>query len=107
MIGLPPTAPFLSKWFMLEGNMAAHHWFALGVILLSTVLNASYFLHIIYRAFWRAPPAPDAAHPLHGEGPLPVVIALTITAGLTLGLFVYPDVVFALATAVLPGEVSP
>jgi len=101
MIGLPPTAPFLSKWFMLEGYLGAEHRFALGVILISTVLNASYFLPIVWRAFFR--PVPEGSHP-HGEGPLPSVIALTVTAAMTVGLFLYPDAVFSFAGAVLPGE---
>ncbi|MEM1344527.1 MAG: proton-conducting transporter membrane subunit [Pseudomonadota bacterium] len=104
MIGLPPTAPFLSKWFMLEGYTSAEHSFALGVILISTVLNAGYFLPIVWRAFWRAAPAPTPDHPAHGEGPLPAVAALTVTAAMTVALFLYPDVVYALASAVLPAE---
>ena len=28
MIGLPPTAGFVSKWFMLSGAMAAGQWVA-------------------------------------------------------------------------------
>jgi len=101
MIGLPPTAPFLSKWFMLEGYLGAEHRFALGVILISTVLNASYFLPIVWRAFWRPVPAGSAPH---GEGPLASVLALTVTAAMTVALFVYPDLVLALAGAVLPAE---
>ena len=101
MIGLPPTAPFLSKWFMLEGYLGAEHRFALAVILISTVLNAAYFLPIVWRAFWR--PVPAGSHP-HGEGPMASVLALTVTAGLTLALFIYPDIVLALASAALPAE---
>ncbi len=101
MIGLPPTAPFLSKWFMLEGYLSAEHLFAFGVIVLSTVLNACYFLPILHRAFFREAPLPSAAHPVHGEGPWPSVVALTVTAGFTLLLFLFPDTVHRLALAVV------
>ena len=54
MIGLPPTAGFMCKWYMLSGAMAGAHWVALAVIVGSTLLNAGYFLPIVYRAFFRA-----------------------------------------------------
>lgn len=101
MIGLPPTAGFLSKWFMLSGAWQGENWVALVVIILSTCLNTAYFLPIIYRAFWLAPPAPDDDRPAHGEGPPPVVIALTITAALTVILFVMPDISFNLASQMM------
>ena len=101
MIGVPPTAGFVSKWFMLTGATAAENWVALGVIVVSTGLNAAYFLPIVWRAFWRPAPAPDAHRPAHGEGPLPVVLALTLTALGTLALFFFPGPVLDLARAVI------
>jgi multicomponent Na+:H+ antiporter subunit D len=106
MIGVPPTAGFLSKWFMLSGGMAAGNWVAVGVIIVSTCLNASYFLPIIYKAFFRAPPAATPGHPAHGEGPFPVVLALTITALGILAMFFFPEVPFALAQALVGQEVA-
>ncbi len=100
MIGLPPAAGFISKWYMLSGAMAAQHWLAVGVIAVSTLLNAGYFLPIIYRAFFVAPTAPAGDHghdTVHGEAPLPMVIALSITAAATVVLFFLPDVPLALA----------
>ena len=94
MIGLPPAAGFVSKWFMLSGAMSEAHWFAVLVIVSSTLLNAGYFVPIIYRAFFRAP---DARHAAHGEAPLPMVIALCATAVGTVILFFVPDVPLALA----------
>ena len=32
MIGLPPAAGFISKWYMLSGAMAGSHWIAVAVI---------------------------------------------------------------------------
>jgi multicomponent Na+:H+ antiporter subunit D len=96
MIGLPPAAGFVSKWYLVSGAVSQQAWFALGVVLLSTLLNAGYFLPILWRAFFRPLPADAAAHP-HGEAPLPIVLALTFTAGGTLALFFFPDVPLALA----------
>src|SRR5690606_27990826 len=62
MIGLPPTAGFLGKWFILQGAMTIEQWFVVAVIVASTVLNAMYFLPIIVTAFLREPaPAAGAA----------------------------------------------
>ena len=55
MIGVPPTAGFLGKWFILTGAMQTANWLAVGVIVVSTVLNAGYFLPIVFRAFFREP----------------------------------------------------
>jgi multicomponent Na+:H+ antiporter subunit D len=98
MIGLPPTAGFISKWYMLSGAMAAQHWVVVAVIIVSTLLNAGYFLPIVYRAFFvpaskvERPPE----HP-HGEAPWPMVLALCATAAATVLLFFVPDVPLALA----------
>jgi multicomponent Na+:H+ antiporter subunit D len=102
MIGLPPAAGFVSKWYMLSGAMAAQHWVAVTVIVGSTLLNAGYFLPIVYRAFFVAPAHDAHDHP-HGEAPLPMVIALTVTAAATVLLFFLPDVPLALARQMLAG----
>ncbi len=96
MIGLPPAAGFISKWYLVSGAMSQGAWLALVVVLLSTLLNAAYFLPIVYRAFFR-PLSAEAEHHPHGEAPLPIVLALTFTAAGTLALFFFPDVPLALA----------
>jgi multicomponent Na+:H+ antiporter subunit D len=100
MIGLPPAAGFVSKWYMLAGAVAVSQWMVVAVIIVSTLLNAGYFLPIVYRAFFRAPVTPDDGHP-HGEAPLPMVIALTATAAGTVLLFFLPDVPLGLARQIL------
>lgn len=106
MIGLPPTAGFLGKWFILQGAMTIEQWFVVAVIVASTVLNAMYFLPIIVTAFLREPApaagaaAAGAAHE-HGEAPLTIVIALTITASLVVLMFLFPDLPLGLAEAMV------
>ena len=97
MIGLPPAAGFVSKWYMVAGALAAEHWVALGVIVASTLLNAGYFLPIVYRAFFAAP---KHGEPDHGEAPWPMVAALVATAVLTLLMFFWADLPLALARRV-------
>ena len=104
MIGVPPTAGFLGKWLMLSGAMEAGQWLAVGVIILSTLLNAAYFLPIVVNAFFREPdhnPHPDSH--AHGEAPWPIVLALTATAIGTVGLFCLPGIPLALSNMMLAG----
>lgn len=56
MIGVPPTAGFISKWYLMGGAWETGYTFVVVVLLLSTALNAGYFLPIVWRAFFRAPP---------------------------------------------------
>jgi multicomponent Na+:H+ antiporter subunit D len=99
MIGLPPAVGFISKWYMLSGAMADEHWVAVAVIVASTLLNAGYFLPIVYRAFFVAPGATDTH--AHGEAPWPMLVALVGTAAATVLLFFLPDVPLALARQVI------
>ncbi len=100
MIGVPPTSGFLGKWFLLQGAMSVQSSFAVAVVVISTLLNAAYFLPIVYRAFFVAP-VDDG--PAHGEAPWPMVVALTTTASFTLLLFLFPGVPVALAKMMIGG----
>ena len=55
MIGVPPTAGFISKWYLGNGALAAEQGWVLWVLFASGLLNAAYFLPILYRA-WFLPP---------------------------------------------------
>jgi multicomponent Na+:H+ antiporter subunit D len=97
LIGVPPLAGFLSKWMILQGAAQAGNGVALVVLGLSTLLNAAYFLPIVYAAFWRAPPAGEAAH---GEAPWPMLAAMIATAAATVALPFAAAIPLALARAV-------
>lgn len=101
MIGVPPAATFLGKWFLLTGAMQSANWLAVTVIVVSTVLNACYFLPIVYRAFFREPPSARGHDHGHGEAPWPMVLALTVTAAGTILLFFFPAMPYALATLMM------
>jgi len=87
MIGVPPTGGFVSKWYILAGAFQAENYIAIATIVLSTALNAAYFLPIIYLA-WFAPEDKTLQNE-HGEAPFAAVLALTITAALTLAFFFF------------------
>lgn len=87
MIGVPPTGGFVSKWYILAGAFEADNYVAIATIIASTVLNAAYFLPIIYFAWFE--PEQSGANKDHGEAPFFAVLALMITAALTIGFFLF------------------
>jgi multicomponent Na+:H+ antiporter subunit D len=89
LIGVPPAAGFLSKWYMISGAAASGAFIVVAVLVASTLLNAAYFLPIVYAAFFRAPPEGQERH---GEAPAPILVALALTAIATLALFFLADV---------------
>jgi len=87
MIGVPPTGGFVSKWYILAGAFQADNYVAIVTIIVSTALNAAYFLPIIFMAWFLEEDTPPARE--HGEAPFAAVLALMITALLTLAFFFF------------------
>ncbi len=52
MIGIPPLAGFISKWYLGLGALEAGMPWVLAVLAVSSLLNAAYFLPILYRAWF-------------------------------------------------------
>jgi multicomponent K+:H+ antiporter subunit A len=52
MIGIPPIAGFVSKWFLGAGAIEAGYPWVIVFLAGSSLLNAIYFLPIIYRAWF-------------------------------------------------------
>ncbi len=100
MIGVPPTAGFVSKWYILGGAFQAENYVALFTIIASTVLNAAYFLPILYMAWFERE---EGGGKEHGEAPFAAVLALVITAVLTLAFFLFNGPVIELESQVVRG----
>lgn len=60
MVGLPPTAGFVSKWYLVSGAVEAGSWLVAVVIVASSVLTLLYFLRVL-ELIWFRPPV-DADH---------------------------------------------
>jgi multicomponent Na+:H+ antiporter subunit D len=58
MIGVPPAAGFVTKWFLGTGAMEAGQYWVIGVLVASGLLNALYFLPIVYASWFGKPAAP-------------------------------------------------
>ncbi len=52
MIGLPPTAGFISKWQLGLGALDSPHPWVLAVLVVSSLLNAAYFLPVVYNLWF-------------------------------------------------------
>lgn len=96
MIGLPPVNGFLSKWYLGLGALEAGHPELVGVVLLSALLNAGYFLPIVFSAF-RRQPAP-AALPAYGEPPLTMLLPTLVLAVGCLLAFLWPHLPLVLSS---------
>ncbi len=91
MIGMPPVCGFVSKWYLLNGALQADQVILMAALLLSTLLNAGYFVPIFYRAFFMAP-KPEANIEQYSEAPKVMVIPLCVTAGISLLLGIFPGI---------------
>ncbi len=68
MIGVAPTAGYVSKWYLGEGALAAGMDWVVAVLWTSSLLNAAYFLPILYRLWFRPPPAAWPAEHIPARG---------------------------------------
>jgi len=101
MIGLPPTAGFVSKWYIGRGAVDAGQDWALVVLAGSGVLNAVYFLPILYAAWFGRQKGPWPAERPRGraEAPLALLVptlitgAVTLAAGLLAGVALSPTAI--------------
>jgi multicomponent Na+:H+ antiporter subunit D len=101
MIGAPPAAGFVSKWFLLTGAVAAHQVGIVAVLLASTLLNAAYFAPVVYYAFFTGP-APEADMQELSEASPFMVAPLLVTAAMSVVAGLYPDLFIRIIKGVLP-----
>ncbi|MBY5852819.1 monovalent cation/H+ antiporter subunit D family protein [Rhizobium ruizarguesonis] len=98
MIGVPPTAGFVSKWYLALGSVEAGEIAFLIVLLVSSVLNAAYFLPVSYAAFFGTEEQESSA--TVREIPM-MTIPLVVTALLSVLMGIFPGYFLALAEGVV------
>jgi multicomponent Na+:H+ antiporter subunit D len=101
MIGAPPVAGFVSKWYLLNGAWDAGSTGILVVLLASTLLNAAYFAPIVYQGFFGKVPDGDQGHS-YAEAHPSMVVPLTVTAVISAAIGIWPDFFMQFVHAVLP-----
>ncbi len=103
MIGIPPVAGFVSKWYLGQGAVDAGFPWLMGLFLLSSALNAAYFAPIVFRAYFLKS---DAGAALAGgtavydrataaavprqEAPATMVVPLCVTGAVSVVLGILP-----------------
>jgi multicomponent Na+:H+ antiporter subunit D len=95
--GLPPMGGVWSKWYLVLGTVQNEAYLLLAVLLVSTLLNIYYLLAIPVRAFFK--PANDDV--IYKEAPLPILIAIGITVTISFLLFIFPESLFNVSTALV------
>ncbi|WP_440873796.1 monovalent cation/H+ antiporter subunit D family protein [Thalassotalea sp. PLHSN55] len=119
IIGVPPAGGTWSKWYLMMGTIETEQFVLMVILMLSSLLNIAYLLPIPFHAFFPklTPFSPieeksnaDKVAEQNGqsiaikEAPLPSLIAIVVTTLGCLMLFIYPQPLFELATAVLTGR---
>ncbi len=94
MIGIPPLAGFISKWYLGIGAIEAGQSWVIAVLVVSSLLNAAYFLPILYLAWFQLPPETWPERSVAGRfetglallAPPVVTAALALVVGLLAGM---------------------
>jgi multicomponent Na+:H+ antiporter subunit D len=90
MIGAPPVAGFVTKWYLLQGALSINNIPILIVLLASTLLNAGYFVPITFRAFFQGRKERWSRKDIQ-EAPWSMVVPLVLASLISLLLGIYPD----------------
>jgi multicomponent Na+:H+ antiporter subunit D len=91
VIGLPPAGGLISKFLMVQGAMQADLWWVLVIYLTSSLLNAAYFLPIVYKAFFCSEEEAMFEKKV-AEAPLFCVAPPVVTALASVVLFFFPAI---------------
>jgi len=88
MIGAPPIAGFVSKWYLGMGAVNTGQDWIILVLIGSSLLNAMYFLPILHRAWFLEPPTRWPADRQFGrkETAWALLLPPLITAAFALGV---------------------
>jgi multicomponent Na+:H+ antiporter subunit D len=101
MIGVPPVAGFVSKWYLLNGAFDAGSVGIIVVLLVSTLLNAAYFAPVVYQAFFGKPASGEVGSSIKEAHPA-MVIPLCVTAAISVLIGFYPEFFMQFTQVVLP-----
>ncbi len=105
MIGVPPASGFITKWYLVIGSLERNSLVVLTVLLVSSFLNAAYFVPILYKAFFKKENSNSEEEiSLQDknlkENPF-LVVPLSLTAIVSVILGLYPDFIVHIAEMVV------
>jgi len=85
IVGIPPTAGFVSKWYLVSGSLNTGNAFLGVVILAGSIMAAVYCFRVVYYMFF-LPPSNGAWQEVSGEAPISMVGPTWILAAAALAL---------------------
>ena len=94
LAGIPPTAGFLGKYYLLQALVETGHFWLAAIGTLYVVVALYYYFRLVRAMFTREPPA---AHP--AKAGFGLRFALASSGLLTLGIGLYPEPFLRLAEA--------
>lgn len=114
LIGIPPTAGFFSKWYLIQGGINSGHYGYVAALLISSLINAVLFFRIIEIAYFGKKPAEGHGHHHsdgHGSGfseaPFSQLLPLLVTAVLLLAIGIFnQDIVTIISDFVAPFNIA-
>ena len=84
LLGFPPTAGFLAKWYVLVAAVEAGQWWLAAALVLTSVVSAGYYLPVIMVMYMRPEASPEAHTAVRVGG-----LARTALAAAAAGLIVF------------------
>jgi len=99
LIGFPPFAGFIGKWFLVLGALETGQWALAAFIIIGSLLTAAYLLPIIYSAYFKKGSSEEVNQVQ--EAPLLMLVPIVLTAVGTVILFFWPTPLLDLARGVL------
>ena len=93
LAGIPLTAGFIGKFYVLTSGVQQHLWFPVIVLVLTSVIGLYYYLRIISTLFAEPPAAVPKEKTLHPFFYLATYTALMSLAFILLGVGIFPGVV--------------
>jgi multicomponent Na+:H+ antiporter subunit D len=79
MVGIPPTAGFFSKWYLILGAINAQKWFFVAFLLLSSLMVAVAFFRIVQNTFFKpSEHSENHEEPLRDEAPFSMLLPIVV-----------------------------
>lgn len=101
MIGIPGMSGFMSKWYLALAVLESGQPLYLIIILLSSFLNAVYYLPIIVAAFLK--PREDGSEEMTRDGiPRTMTMPMVIIAGLIILVGIFPQIIMNIIERAVP-----
>ncbi len=97
LIGVPFTAGFVSKYKLAAAVAGEGWWWAVGVIVVSSILAIIYMGNILKEAYFREPPIVNGEVVARNEAPLMMLIPMWALALASISIGLNSDVIVATA----------